>query len=207
MRRIHRRRDGEPLVAAGCSQLIATAPPGRPLPLPIATAHRGSTPKNMPALAKRYCSQPGSRCSDFATKDGRCTAHQRKDSDTRSHQAQAWHKLYGARWQRYRLVFLADHPLCVECEGQGAIEPATVVDHITPHRGDVALFWDGANHQPMCTACHNRKTATEDGGFGNEGPAGSHRVGGIAMSEAPAPQTGGPSFFRACKMENKSGPA
>jgi hypothetical protein len=40
-----------------------------------------------------------------------------------------------------------------------------VVDHIVPHGGDQTLFWDAANHQTLCEPCHNRKTATEDGGF------------------------------------------
>lgn len=43
---------------------------------------------------------------------------------------------------------------------------ANVVDHIKPHRGDKVLFWDSANWQPLCKECHDRKTATEDGGFG-----------------------------------------
>lgn len=43
---------------------------------------------------------------------------------------------------------------------------ATVVDHITPHKGDKALFWQRANWQPLCKRCHDIKTAIEDGGFG-----------------------------------------
>jgi len=123
----------------------------------------------MPALPKRYCLQPG--CPEYAAKNGRCNGHQRKDKDTRSPQAQEWHRLYTGRWQRYRLVFLADHPICVDPFGEHGTGPeaAKVVDHITPHCGDADLFWSTANHQPMCTACHNRKTATEDGGFGNPG--------------------------------------
>jgi 5-methylcytosine-specific restriction enzyme A len=64
---------------------------------------------------------------------------------------------YGAAWQRYRLWFLAqpEHVLCAECKR----EVATVVDHITPHKGDYELFHDPANHQALCIRCHNRKTA------------------------------------------------
>ena len=43
---------------------------------------------------------------------------------------------------------------------------ATVVDHIIPHKGDQKLFWDTRNWQPLCKPCHDKKTATEDGGFG-----------------------------------------
>lgn len=41
--------------------------------------------------------------------------------------------------------------------------PATVVDHIIPHRGDLssAAFWDETNWQPLCKRHHDRKTARE----------------------------------------------
>ncbi|MFC3058810.1 HNH endonuclease signature motif containing protein [Paenirhodobacter populi] len=29
------------------------------------------------------------------------------------------------------------------------------VDHIKPHRGDQALFWDWRNLQALCAHCHN----------------------------------------------------
>jgi len=35
--------------------------------------------------------------------------------------------------------------------------PATVVDHIIPHRGDEALFNDRNNLQSLCAPCHNRR--------------------------------------------------
>jgi 5-methylcytosine-specific restriction protein A len=31
----------------------------------------------------------------------------------------------------------------------------------------MALFWDQSNWQPLCHTCHSKKTAREDGGFGN----------------------------------------
>jgi 5-methylcytosine-specific restriction protein A len=58
---------------------------------------------------------------------------------------------YGNKWRQARVDFLAAHPVCVRC---GA--PATVVDHITPHRGDLKLFWRRSNWQPLCSACHSR---------------------------------------------------
>ena len=55
--------------------------------------------------------------------------------------------------------FLIENPLCVECLNMGRTEPATVVDHIVPHRGDLALFWDRrGNWQALCVDHHNRKT-------------------------------------------------
>ncbi len=71
-------------------------------------------------------------------------------------------KGYGKRWQRERAVFLREHPLCVRCLKEGRATPATVVDHITPHRGDPILFWDRGNWQALCKSCHDTKTMTED---------------------------------------------
>jgi 5-methylcytosine-specific restriction protein A len=67
------------------------------------------------------------------------------------------------RWRKLRAAYLATHPIC-EC---GCGWPATVVDHRTPHHGDDALMWSWDNLQAMTKACHDRKTATVDGGFGN----------------------------------------
>lgn len=78
---------------------------------------------------------------------------------------------YGRTWQKAREGFLAKHPLC-ECDeckaGELRVRGATVVDHIIPHRGDMKLFWDRQNWQAMHTSCHSKKTAREDGGFGNK---------------------------------------
>lgn len=73
---------------------------------------------------------------------------------------------YNSRWQKARAGYLRSHPLCVKCQAQGRINPASIVDHITPHKGDTTLFWDSANWQPLCKPCHDSKTAREDGGFG-----------------------------------------
>ncbi|WP_368028316.1 HNH endonuclease signature motif containing protein [Paenibacillus sp. DCT19] len=43
-----------------------------------------------------------------------------------------------------------------------------MVDHIVPHKGDEGLFWDSTNWQALCKRCHDIKTVTQDGGFGND---------------------------------------
>lgn len=73
--------------------------------------------------------------------------------------------LYGTRWQKARASFLRSHPLCAEHQRRGHIVPATVVDHIVPHRGDRALFWEHGNWQALCETCHNSwKQRVEKGG-------------------------------------------
>ena len=48
--------------------------------------------------------------------------------------------------------------LCQECKAKDLIQVATEVDHIVPHRGDYALFWDETNWQGLCKSCHSAKT-------------------------------------------------
>ena len=71
------------------------------------------------------------------------------------------------RWRTERAAFLHAHPLCVECKREDLLRPATVVDHIDPHRGDELVFWDSSRWQALCPSCHSKKTASGDGGFGN----------------------------------------
>lgn len=76
---------------------------------------------------------------------------------------------YSARWDRAAKRFRRAHPLCARCEAKGKVVPADVVDHIVPHRGDPALFWDEANWQSLCTSCHSSaKQAEENRGYSTE---------------------------------------
>lgn len=71
-------------------------------------------------------------------------------------------------------MFLREHPLCVDCLaavplpgealGRKLVTPATVVDHVIPHKGDQRLFWNRSNWAGRCAPHHNAKTATRDRG-------------------------------------------
>lgn len=63
---------------------------------------------------------------------------------------------YGFKWQKARLAWLQEHPLCVMCGKAGRITEATVVDHIQPHRGDQKLFWSRSNWQSLCATHHSK---------------------------------------------------
>lgn len=72
---------------------------------------------------------------------------------------------YNNRWAKARATYLRSHPLCAMHLKLGKYVPATVVDHITPHRGDQTLFWDRSNWQSLCTTCHSsHKQRQERGG-------------------------------------------
>jgi 5-methylcytosine-specific restriction protein A len=68
------------------------------------------------------------------------------------------------RWQRLRKHKLRQNPLCECCIKVGRIEPANVVDHITPinNGGDPYPGLDGL--ASLCASCHNLKTRGEQVG-------------------------------------------
>jgi len=69
-----------------------------------------------------------------------------------------WSNLYNQRkWKQASKQYLAANPWCSQC-GQ----PAEVTDHIEPHRGDLAKFWDVTNWQALDAKCHNQKTQKEN---------------------------------------------
>lgn len=69
---------------------------------------------------------------------------------------------YDYRWQQARISYLAENPLCSECQWYGRVTPALAVDHRKPHRGNQEWFWNRDNWQPLCSRCHNGKTNREN---------------------------------------------
>ena len=110
----------------------------------------------MPRTPKRPCRYPG--CPNLCEKGVYCLQHMEFSSDRMRGGADA--RGYNAEWRRARKAFLQKHPLCAECGKEGKLTPATVVDHIIPHRGDKRLFWDEHNWQPLCKSCHDQKTGS-----------------------------------------------
>lgn len=89
-----------------------------------------------------------------------CAEHRaqvRKARDVAKGERPAHYKT--AHWQKLRLVILRGEPLCRLCKADGRTTAATVVDHIRPlsDGGTDAM----ANLQPLCKACHDRKTMRE----------------------------------------------
>lgn len=85
-----------------------------------------------------------------------------RDQEADQRRGSARSRGYDSRWDKARLTFLAAHPLCVMCEREGRVTVATVVDHIRPHRGDQALFWDKDNWQPLCKVHHDSAKQREE---------------------------------------------
>ena len=87
----------------------------------------------------------------------------------REERRSAYQRGYTKRWEKEARAFKARYPLCgmrqggwppvmSRCHLERRTTPADVVDHVEPHRGDMALFWDTHNWQSLCATCHNSKT-------------------------------------------------
>lgn len=89
---------------------------------------------------------------------------------------------YSTEWQKAAKAFLAEpgNELCA-C---GCGQPAEVVDHIVPHKGNRALMWNRSNWQPMTRACNSRKAAAQEGAFGRN-PRRQPREGASPILDRP----------------------
>jgi 5-methylcytosine-specific restriction protein A len=77
-----------------------------------------------------------------------------------------WKRWYNtSRWRALRLkIFLRDLFTC-QMAGCSRLEGDTsklVCDHVKPHRGNEALFWDEANLQTLCKPCHDKAKQREE---------------------------------------------
>ena len=66
---------------------------------------------------------------------------------------------YGRKWKEFRLRFLAEHPLCEDCQEADKITAASEVHHLAKvtDRPDLRLEW--TNLLALCKRCHSVRTA------------------------------------------------
>lgn len=122
-------------------------------------------------MKTKVCNKPGCGRTAIEGKDY-CQRHiamqsEKKKVFTKRGKSGQYHNLYNSvRWRTTSKEFLQKYPTCFLCG-----KPARIADHIQPHRGDLNLFYDDSNLQPMCWSCHSRKTFKENNNF-NQGDRG-----------------------------------
>lgn len=113
----------------------------------------------MPMKAPRICScgkvvPAGVQCSCQKAQDkARKAAHDKRRPSARE-------RGYTAEWDKARAEYLLAYPSCKRCGAR-----ATLVDHVTPHKGNQTLFWDRRNWQALCTPCHSGAKQSEERRF------------------------------------------
>jgi len=111
----------------------------------------------MPMKPPRICS-----CGKIVPSNVICLCQQRRRIEADKRRPNATDRGYDSAWRKARSAYLAKHSFCAMCAAQGVTIPATVVDHIRPHRGNKALFWDPNNWQPLCAPHHNGAKQSQD---------------------------------------------
>ncbi|MFG1465960.1 HNH endonuclease signature motif containing protein [Xanthobacter sp. DSM 24535] len=100
----------------------------------------------MPTRAPRICG-----CGYKIASGERCPCEAKRKAQADARRPSARERGYDTKWDVERAAYLKAHPKCARCSGL-----ATVVDHKVAHRGDMKLFWNRSNWQPLCGPCHNR---------------------------------------------------
>lgn len=108
----------------------------------------------MPMKAPRICG-----CGYRIASGQQCPCERRKAAERKARHDErrptARERGYDSKWDTARRAFLMqpENRYCA-C---GCGRRADTVDHIKPHRGNRALFWDRTNWQPMAFRCHSSK--------------------------------------------------
>jgi 5-methylcytosine-specific restriction enzyme A len=75
---------------------------------------------------------------------------------------------YGTQiWRNRRAHQLRIEPLCVLCEVEGRLTPATVADHFPAHNDDYTAFVRGPLRS-LCAACHDALQGFKHKGYSSE---------------------------------------
>lgn len=110
----------------------------------------------MPTRAPRLCD-----CGKTVAFGDRCPCKAGADRDRKARfdakRPTSSQRGYTGAWDRARADYLRAHPFCVRCG-----KPAEHLDHIKPHRGDKAIFWDKTNWQGLCQYHHNSAKQREE---------------------------------------------
>jgi 5-methylcytosine-specific restriction protein A len=103
----------------------------------------------MPIRPPRICS-----CGKVVASGLRCECQVLRDRERKARfdrtRPNARARGYTREWDKARTEYLINNQTCRYCPA-----PANVVDHVKPHRGDMRLFWNRSNWQPLCTPCHS----------------------------------------------------
>lgn len=92
----------------------------------------------MPFAPPRICS-----CGKTVPYGVQCACQKQRDNDRKrrydAKRPSARQRGYTAEWEVARKEHLTANPRCARCS-----QPANVVDHVMPHRGNQKLFWSRA---------------------------------------------------------------
>ena len=95
------------------------------------------------------------------TLDGWCDTH-RENSTARQYdqyRGSSSSRGYGSAWQIFRQSYLAQHPLCVDCQAQSVVAVATELHHPIKVAAHPERQFDETNIMALCKPHHSARTA------------------------------------------------
>lgn len=98
--------------------------------------------------------------------DRYCDEHRKKKEENRNdklydkRRGSPSKRGYNSAWVKFRTGYLREHPLCVQCEKEGRITPASEIHHIKTLRDGGDKFADD-NLMSLCHSCHSKITMHE----------------------------------------------
>lgn len=113
----------------------------------------------MPTRPAYVCGHP--RCRKKAVHRGYCRVHYSMSRAGSKDRANASDRGYDKQWEKVRKMKLARNPLCEDCEADGLVRPADMVDHVIPLRVAPDLRLRLENLRSLCWPHHGRKSAED----------------------------------------------
>jgi len=101
--------------------------------------------------SKKYCA--AFPCNQIAVNGAYCAKHRPAPA---SKETDPFY--LSVRWRRFRAWYLGKHPLCEQCEREGRLTPADMVDHVIEIK-DGGNLTSEENAMSLCWKCHAVKTA------------------------------------------------
>ena len=110
--------------------------------------------------ALRFCKHPG--CSELVA-DSYCPEHKAEHEQLQAEENKRYSQQrgsaasqgYDAQWQKVRLVYLRQHPLCEQCLEEGNTVPASMVHHVKAIKDGGARL-DTKNLKALCNEHHEK---------------------------------------------------
>ena len=112
----------------------------------------------MPYKAKKPCAYHG--CREL-TASRYCETHTKLEAKryNRYGRDPDSNKRYGRTWKQIRAAFLSANPLCVMCDREGRLTPATLAHHEVKLTDGGTNDWE--NMMALCQECHSRLHAEQ----------------------------------------------
>lgn len=104
------------------------------------------------------CNYPG--CPELIEAEGYCEKHRKHMNKQRDiYRGTPAQRGYDYKWSKFRLMYLARHPLCMDCEERGDTTLATEVHHERSIIEFPELKYAESNLKALCEVCHARRGA------------------------------------------------